>query len=218
MNLEMPHTEEEKFFNFALKIVARAGALVRTAFEQPYSEVHTKLSNTDLVTETDQAVEKLLIDNLSKQFPDHKLVMVTFIKLTVVFSHNRCIELRKIYLRINFRICAVLEFSLFQTLCILKFLIISLITLEFRHRSFGSAALNMVYVAQGIVDAYVEYGVHAWDMAAAGIIVKEAGGILLDPTGTEFDVMGRRVLCASTPELAKAIASTLDHVEYEKEG
>lgn len=30
--------------------------------------------------------------------------------------------------------------------------------------------------------------------------------------------MGRRVLCASTPELAKAIVTTLSHVEYEKEG
>lgn len=42
----------------------------------------------------------------------------------------------------------------------------------------------MIYVAQGGVDAYVEYGVHAWDIAAAGIIVKEAGGVVMDPTGT----------------------------------
>ncbi|VDN19208.1 unnamed protein product [Gongylonema pulchrum] len=76
----------------------------------------------------------------------------------------------------------------------------------------------MIYVAQGGVDAYVEYGVHAWDIAASGIIVKEAGGVLLDPTGAEFDVMSRRVLCASTPELAKAIGATLTHVAYEKEG
>lgn len=43
--------------------------------------------------------------------------------------------------------------------------------------------MNMVYVAQGVLDAYVEYGLHAWDVAAAGIIVKEAGGVLQDPTG-----------------------------------
>lgn len=43
--------------------------------------------------------------------------------------------------------------------------------------------MNMVFVAQGGLDAYVEYGIHAWDVAAAGIIVKEAGGVLLDPTG-----------------------------------
>lgn len=43
--------------------------------------------------------------------------------------------------------------------------------------------MNMVYVAQGMLDAFVEYGLHAWDVAAAGIIVKEAGGVLLDPAG-----------------------------------
>ncbi len=54
----------------------------------------------------------------------------------------------------------------------------------FRHRSFGSAAINMICVAQGTVDAYVEYGIHSWDVAAAALVVQEAGGVLLDPTGT----------------------------------
>lgn len=52
-----------------------------------------------------------------------------------------------------------------------------------RHRSFGSAAINMVYVAQGSTDAYVEYGIHSWDVAAAAVIVSEAGGVILDPSG-----------------------------------
>ena len=46
--------------------------LVRDAFDQPASVVTTKTSNTDLVTETDQAVEKHLIDGLTAAFPDHK--------------------------------------------------------------------------------------------------------------------------------------------------
>lgn len=41
----------------------------------------------------------------------------------------------------------------------------------------------MVYVAQGSVDAYIEYGIHSWDVAAAALIVCEAGGFLIDPTG-----------------------------------
>lgn len=52
-----------------------------------------------------------------------------------------------------------------------------------RHRYFGSAAINMMNVAQGSVDAYVEYGAHAWDFAAAVVILREAGGIIIDPTG-----------------------------------
>lgn len=34
----------------------------------------TKSGEIDLVTETDQQIEKLLIDSLSKQFPDHKFI------------------------------------------------------------------------------------------------------------------------------------------------
>ncbi|VDK72075.1 unnamed protein product [Cylicostephanus goldi] len=48
--------------------------LVRDAFDQPSSKVKTKASATDLVTETDQAVEKLLIEGLKKAFPDHKFI------------------------------------------------------------------------------------------------------------------------------------------------
>ena len=51
--------------------------------------------------------------------------------------------------------------------------------IAFRSRAFGSAALNMVYTAQGSIDAYVEYGLHSWDMAAAAIILKEAGDYLM---------------------------------------
>ncbi|KAG8193185.1 hypothetical protein JTE90_005536 [Oedothorax gibbosus] len=41
----------------------------------------------------------------------------------------------------------------------------------------GSAALNMCMVASGEGDAYFEYTLHCWDMAAEKIIVEEAGGV-----------------------------------------
>ncbi|VDM46316.1 unnamed protein product [Toxocara canis] len=66
------HPDEDRFVNTALAIVKEAGAVVRAAFEQPSCDVHTKASNTDLVTETDQAVEKLLIQGLKSAFPDHR--------------------------------------------------------------------------------------------------------------------------------------------------
>ena len=47
----------------------------------------------------------------------------------------------------------------------------------------GSAALNACMVAAGSVDAYFEYGVHCWDIAASAVIVQEAGGAVLDPKG-----------------------------------
>ncbi len=96
----------------------------------------------------------------------------------------------------------------------------------------------MVYVAQGSVDAYVEYGLHCWDIAAAAIIVTEAGGVVLDPTGgetewgcsalsvpivtwlfsgAEFNLMSRKVLCAGTEKLARELSGILTHVDYEPE-
>ena len=53
----------------------------------------------------------------------------------------------------------------------------------FRIRSLGSAALNACMVASGRADAYYEYGVHCWDIAAAVVIVREAGGVCIMPTG-----------------------------------
>lgn len=72
-------------------------------------------------------------------------------------------------------------------------------------RSAGSAAYNMAMVALGGGDCYFEIGIHCWDMAAGAIIVREAGGVVFDTTGGEFDVMSRRVLCAASEELAKQV-------------
>ena len=43
-------------------------------------------------------------------------------------------------------------------------------------RIMGSAALSMVYVASGRMDAYLEYGLRLWDIAAGGLILECAGG------------------------------------------
>ncbi|MEO6998422.1 MAG: inositol monophosphatase family protein [Terracoccus sp.] len=49
-------------------------------------------------------------------------------------------------------------------------------------RRIGSAALDLVRVADGSVDAYAESGLNAWDVAAGWLIVEEAGGVV---TGVE---------------------------------
>jgi myo-inositol-1(or 4)-monophosphatase len=43
-------------------------------------------------------------------------------------------------------------------------------------RLMGSAALALVYVADGRFDAYFEHGINLWDIAAGGLIVECAGG------------------------------------------
>lgn len=84
-------------------------------------------------------------------------------------------------------------------------------------RCMGSAALNMCSVAAGEADAYYEFGIHCWDMAAAALIVTEAGGIVMDTKGGPLNLMNRRVLCASSQALAIAISQRLDHIELESD-
>ncbi len=50
-------------------------------------------------------------------------------------------------------------------------------------RRFGSAALDLAYVAAGRCDAYFESGIQPWDIAAGLIMVKEAGGYVSDYDG-----------------------------------
>ena len=45
-------------------------------------------------------------------------------------------------------------------------------------RIFGSAALDLAYVASGRIDGYFQNGLNLWDIAAGTLIVKEAGGII----------------------------------------
>lgn len=54
-------------------------------------------------------------------------------------------------------------------------------------RRLGSAALDLCAVAAGAVDGYFEEGVQAWDVAAGGLIAREAGAryAVITPTGAE---------------------------------
>ncbi|XP_033223658.1 inositol monophosphatase 1-like [Belonocnema kinseyi] len=84
-------------------------------------------------------------------------------------------------------------------------------------RSLGSAALNMCMVAMGGADVNYEFGIHAWDVAAGDLIVREAGGVCIDPAGGNFDIMSRRVLCASTMPLAQKVAKVLTQYYPERD-
>lgn len=65
-------------------------------------------------------------------------------------------------------------------------------------RCSGACAMNLCNVAAGKLDVMYEIGFGGcWDVAAGAVIVEEAGGQVLDPTGGPFDVMGRRVLAAN---------------------
>jgi len=58
-------------------------------------------------------------------------------------------------------------------------------------RAFGSAALSLCYVAAGRLDAYFHFSLSPWDVAAAALIVEEAGGKVTTPTGAAWSVHSR---------------------------
>ena len=49
----------------------------------------------------------------------------------------------------------------------------------------GSAALDLAYVAAGWYDGFWEIGLSRWDIAAGGLLIQEAGGIVGDFEGNE---------------------------------
>jgi myo-inositol-1(or 4)-monophosphatase len=51
-------------------------------------------------------------------------------------------------------------------------------------RRLGSAAIDLCYVACGRFEAFWEYGLHPWDVAAGALIINQAGGKTTDFNGT----------------------------------
>ena len=69
-------------------------------------------------------------------------------------------------------------------------------------RRFGAAALDMAWVAAGRYDGYWELGVKAWDIAAGIVIVREAGGYVTAPDGTEAVLQdGSNDIVAANPHM-----------------
>jgi len=68
-------------------------------------------------------------------------------------------------------------------------------------RIMGSAALELVYVASGRLDAYIERTINLWDVAAGSLLVENAGG--------EFYTLpapnGKLRMCADNGKLRKKL-------------
>ncbi|RYR12074.1 hypothetical protein Ahy_B04g069601 isoform D [Arachis hypogaea] len=80
-------------------------------------------------------------------------------------------------------------------------------------RMSGSCALNLCGIACGRLDVFYETGFGGpWDVAGGAVIVTEAGGVVFDPSGAEFDVTAQRV-AASNPSLKDAFVEALRQTE-----
>jgi len=78
-------------------------------------------------------------------------------------------------------------------------------------RRFGSAALDLAYVAAGRYDGFWERGLSAWDVAAGILIVREAGGMVSDLAGGTRMLETGDILAANEtihPQLLKLLKSS----------
>ena len=64
-------------------------------------------------------------------------------------------------------------------------------------RRFGSAAIDLAYVAAGRFDAFFEHALHAWDVAAGAFIIQQAGGKISDFNGGENWLFGGEIIASS---------------------
>ncbi len=71
-------------------------------------------------------------------------------------------------------------------------------------RAAGTAALASVYVAAGWLDLYVGLTLKPWDHAAAGLIVREAGGCCATFSGTPWTPWVADPVLGATPALVTA--------------
>lgn len=270
--------EIQDFYRTALDVTKEAGERVRADFYRN-KNIEVKENFADLVTETDKAVEDLVINKLKQKYPSHKFIgeetvsagghceltsdptwIIDPIDGTTNFVHgvpHTCIS---VGLAVNQQIvigvvhCPIvgetysavkgqgafcngekLSVSSIQDLKkavviveggtsrnpgILETKIANLKSIvENSHgiRAYGSAAMNMCFVARGSHEAYLEHGIHVWDIAAGKLIVEEAGGYVCDPSGESLDMMNRRVLAACNKDIAGQLSRVTANITMERD-
>jgi len=81
-------------------------------------------------------------------------------------------------------------------------------------RRIGSASLDLCAVATGTVDAYYERGVNVWDIAAATLVLSEAGGAIAGLRGAPAG--GAMVVGAASP-LLEALCDVLGQLDADSD-
>ena len=82
----------------------------------------------------------------------------------------------------------------------------------------GSSGIDLAFLAMGAVDAFFHFGHHIWDYAGPALLVEEAGGVVLDPSGGDLDPLARRSLAAATGALVKQLLGHITLLDLGRDG
>lgn len=83
-------------------------------------------------------------------------------------------------------------------------------------RRLGSAATDLAYVACGRFEAFYEYSLQPWDVAAGVFIVEQAGGSVCDFKGTKDYIFGKEII-ASNSKMFKSFADIVSNFMSQKD-
>ncbi|XP_038247289.1 inositol monophosphatase 1 isoform X1 [Dermochelys coriacea] len=269
----------QQCMDYAVTLARKAGEVIREALKEEIS-IMIKSSPVDLVTVTDQKVEKMIISSIKEKYPSHSFIgeesvaagegsiltdnptwiidpidgttnfvhRFPFVAVSIGFVVNKKIEFGVVYSCVENKMytgrkgkgafCNGQKLRVSGQEDITKSLLVTemgsncepetlklvlsnmerLLSIPVHGiRAVGTAAVNMCLVATGGADAYYEMGIHCWDMAGAGIIITEAGGVLLDVSGGPFDLMSRRIIAASSRAIGERIAKELQIIPLQRD-
>lgn len=78
-------------------------------------------------------------------------------------------------------------------------------------RRLGAAAVDLAYVACGRFDAFFEYSLAPWDVAAGALLVTEAGGFVCDFNSGNDWLFGKSIVAGSTQSKVETMHRIAQH-------
>lgn len=78
-------------------------------------------------------------------------------------------------------------------------------------REYGSVAYELALVASGRLDGSINIGHNDWDYATGSILVKEAGGLVIDFTGKNWELTGKFIVAVGNKELGRTLQKLLNN-------
>ncbi len=78
------------------------------------------------------------------------------------------------------------------------------------HRT-GSSVLDLAYVACGRYDGFWEFGLQDWDIAAGALLIREAGGLITDYSGSS-DVFKSGNVVAGNPRVHEKLQHMVSNI------
>ncbi|KAK5889701.1 hypothetical protein CesoFtcFv8_015680 [Champsocephalus esox] len=228
--------------DFGVSIAKQASETVLAAFVLQ-KEVQLKSSPADLVTETDQRVEQILISAIRARFPLHRFIgeesvaagepcvltdeptwiidpidgtvnfvhRFPFVAISIAFTVNKQTEFGIVYSCVEDKLFhaqrgrgAFLNGEKLQASGqedVSKCVVVTEIGAERDDLALSTMTSNILRLLQLPVQGVRALGTAAVDM--------RRGGVVMDTDGSDFDMMSRRVIAASSTSVANSIAQVV---------